>query len=203
MPFLTAKHTLGYCLDYAGRASEHGFRSLVVLGGDTSVGHGRCVERGWQLRQAIRQRQPELELGGWVNPHKDPSAQVGYLLESNATADFYLTQVVSNHDMRSVERYLSEASYRGLTLPGLFGVFYYRSANRRTLDALAPFLPVPREEFIRDFAAGDTARDVCARTVRALWSVGIRNIYISNLPVGLAPTVLRDVLHRADDAPPT
>ena len=50
VPFLTAKHTIDYRLDYAGRAWEHGFRSLVVLGGDTSVGPGRCVERGWQLR---------------------------------------------------------------------------------------------------------------------------------------------------------
>ena len=202
VPFLTAKHTLDYCLDYASRAWEQQFRSLVVLGGDTSVGPRRCIERGWQLRQAIRQRQPELELGGWVNPHRDPRLQVGYLLEPTATADFFLTQVVSHHDMRTLELFLDEATRQNLAMPGLFGVFYYRSANRRTLDALAPFLPVPREALIRDFARGATALDVCSRTVRALRSLGIRNIYISNLPVDQAPTVLREVLRRADDTEP-
>ena len=234
VPFLTAKHTLDYCLDYANRAWEQQFRSLVVLGGDTSVGPRRCTRgwqlrqamaatrwsaahvatwgpaagsshtrAGWQLRQAIRQRQPELELGGWVNPHRDPRLQVGYLLEPTATADFFLTQVVSHHDMRTLELFLDEATRQNLAMPGLFGVFYYRSANRRTLDALAPFLPVPREALIRDFARGATALDVCSRTVRALRSLGIRNVYISNLPVDQAPTVLREVLRRADDTEPT
>ena len=197
VPFLTAKHTLDYCLEYADRAWEQGFRSLVVLGGDTKVGPGRCVGHGWQLRQAVRARQPALELGGWANPHKDVTSQIGHLLESGVTSDFYLTQVVSHHDLPAVERFLGEAEQRGLRMPGLFGVFYYRSANPRTLDALVPFLPVPREALIRDFRTGATAEDVCARTVRALWRLGIRNIYVSNLPVGRAPVILRDVLGRA------
>ena len=58
-------------------------------------------------------------------------------------------------------------------MPGLFGIFYYRSANPRTLDALVPFLPVPREALIRDFRTGATANDVCAQTVRALRRLGI------------------------------
>ena len=33
----------------------------------------------------------------------------------------------------------------GVELPGVFGVFYYRSANRKTLDILSRFLPVPVE----------------------------------------------------------
>ena len=196
VPFLTAKHSLEYCLEYADRAWEQGFRSLVVLGGDTTVGPERCVGHGWQLRQAVRSRQPALELGGWANPHKDVARQVGHLLESDVTADFYLTQVVSHHDLSAVERFLRETERRGLSLPGLFGVFYYRSATPRTLDALVPFLPVPRDALVRDFGAGATAGDVCARTVTALWRLGIRNIYVSNLPVGRAPVVLGDVLGR-------
>jgi len=46
VPFLTAKHSLDYCLGYVDRAWEQGFRSLVVLGGDTTVGPKRCVTRG-------------------------------------------------------------------------------------------------------------------------------------------------------------
>ena len=194
VPFLTAKHTLDYCLEYADRAREQGFRSLVAVGGDTTIGTKRCVARGWQLRQAILARQPALELGGWANPHKEATSQVGYLLESRVTAEFYLTQVVSHHDMLAVERLLGEAERRGLGMPSLFGVFYYRSANLRTLDALAPFLPLPRAALIRYFQTGLTAEAVCAKTVRALWRLGIRNIYVSNLPVDRASVVLRDVL---------
>ena len=36
--------------------------------------------------------------------------------------------------------------------PGLFGVFFYRSANARTLEALTSFLPVPAHELTREFA---------------------------------------------------
>ena len=49
VPFLTCKHTEEYCLTYADRARQHGFESLVVLGGDRHVGPPRCVEHAWQL----------------------------------------------------------------------------------------------------------------------------------------------------------
>src|ERR687884_1062485 len=42
VPFLTAKHTREYCLSYAERAQQNGFRALVVLGGDKTVGAPRC-----------------------------------------------------------------------------------------------------------------------------------------------------------------
>ncbi len=197
VPFLTAKHSLDYCLAYATRAWQDGFRSLVVLGGDTSVGPARCVERGWQLRRAIRDRQPGFELGGWANPHKNASEQVGFLLEPEATADFFLTQIVSHHDMPAVERFLREVEQHGLTIPGVFGVFYYRSANRRTLDGLTPFLPVPTRSLTREFSEGASAEVVCARTVRALRSVGVRHVYISNLPIAGAPRVLQTIAEHA------
>src|SRR5262250_806383 len=43
VPFLTTKHALEYCLSYGERAQQHGFPSLVVLGGDKSVGVPRSV----------------------------------------------------------------------------------------------------------------------------------------------------------------
>ena len=154
IPFLTAKHSLDYCVAYADQAWEYGFRSLVVVGGDTTVGPSRCVPRGWNLRQLIRARQPDIELGGWANPTKNAARQVGHLLESHVAADFYLTQVVSHHNLSGVERFLAESERRGLELPGVFGVFYYRSGNQRTLDNLARFLPVPREQLVDEFAFG-------------------------------------------------
>src|SRR4029434_5123039 len=38
VPFLTAKHSIEYCLSYAERAHQSGFPALVVLGGDKLVG---------------------------------------------------------------------------------------------------------------------------------------------------------------------
>ena len=64
VPFMTAKHTLEYCLSYAERARQSGFPALVVLGGDKSVGTPRVVEHAWQLRQVLRSHDPTLSLGG-------------------------------------------------------------------------------------------------------------------------------------------
>src|ERR1700741_3524497 len=54
VPFLTAKHSKAFCLSYAERAQQHGFRALVVLGGDKSVGTPRCVDHAWELRRMLR-----------------------------------------------------------------------------------------------------------------------------------------------------
>lgn len=198
VPFLTCKHTLEYCLAYADRAHQQGFDALVVLGGDKSIGPERCVEHAWQLRDEIRARVPDLALGGWANPHADARAQVGHLLADHAHAEFYLTQIVSHHSRAKVERFLDEASRRGLTLPGLFGVFYYRSANPKTLSALKGFLPVPAGELTSEFAQGATADDICARSLRALVESGVRHFYVSNLPVGRAAATLQRVLDQAN-----
>ena len=131
VPFLTSKHSMAFCLAYAARARQHGFQGLVVLGGDKAVGEPRCVEHAWQLRKAIRDVEPELRLGGWANPHHNPASQVGYLLDGDATADFYLTQIVSHHDRAKVGAFVAEAARRRLTIPGVFGVFYYGAPTRR------------------------------------------------------------------------
>ena len=194
VPFLTTKHAIAYCLSYADRAHQAGFPALVVLGGDKSVGTPRSVEHAWQLREMLRERNHTLTLGGWANPHADPERQVDFLVAEHAHAEFFLTQVVSHHHVDQVARFLRAAGQRGLALPGVFGVFYYRSANPRTLDALKGFLPVPVEGLTREFAGGATPEDVCARTIRALMDVGARHFYISNLPVLRAQHVLADIL---------
>jgi hypothetical protein len=196
VPFLTTKHPIEYCLSYADRALQSGFPALVVLGGDKSVGTPRSVEHAWQLRQMLRARDHQLALGGWANPHGDAERQVDFLAAKDAHAEFYLTQVVSHHHAEAVARFVRTAERRGLTIPGLFGVFYYRSANRRTLDALNGFLPVPIEGLTREFAEGATPVDVCARTIRVLIDAGARHFYISNLPVPRAQHVLADILEK-------
>ena len=194
VPFLTSKHPLEYCLSYAERAWHNDFKSLVVLGGDKHVGPPRSVEHAWQLRRAIRAREPHLALGGWANPNADADRQIGYLTDGTFDAEFFLTQIVSHHTIAPVARFLDAGARVGLPLPGLFGVFYYRSANQKTLRTLSQFLPVPIDGLMRDFAGGATPVEVCARTIRALKQVGARHFYVSNLPLAKADVTLEAIL---------
>jgi hypothetical protein len=49
----------------------------------------------------------------------------------------------------------------------------------------------------REFAAGASPEEVCARTIRGLLDAGARHFYISNLPVTRATTVLGAILEKA------
>jgi len=181
VPFLTCKHTLDYCLLYARRAADRGIQALTVLGGDPGVGPPRCVPLSRDLRALIRKEVPALALGGWANPHRRAEEQSGFVAAPDFEADFYLTQVVSHHHLREVEAFVEAVDRRGVTLPGIFGVFYYRSANPSTLARLGDFLPVPAEALTREFGSGASAEEICARTIRGLREAGAGRIYLSNL----------------------
>jgi 5,10-methylenetetrahydrofolate reductase len=196
VPFLTSKHSLDFCLSYATQARQHGFRSLVVLGGDKTIGRPRCVEHAWDLRQEIRKKEPDLILGGWANPHAAATQQVDFLLDERFCAEFYLTQVVSHLEIDPVKRFLAEIDRRPVPIPGMFCVFYYRSASPKTLKILSSFMPEPIQGLIDEFAAGATAADVCARTIRALRAEGVRHICICNLPMHDASGVLTAITSR-------
>ena len=196
-PFLTSKHSLEFCLAYAEQAWQQGFTSLVVLGGDTTVGRPRCVEHAWDLRALIRQREPGLSLGGWANPHASPRQQVEFLLDPRFCAEFYLTQVVSHHDAGPVQRFLDEVDRRRVDRPAMFSVFYYRSASPRTLETLSRFMPVPIAGLTSEFASGLSAVEICARTIRTMRSLGVRHFCICNLPMQGAWTTLSAILDAA------
>ena len=196
VPFLTTKHSLDFCLTYAEQAWQSGFSSLVILGGDKSVGRPRCVEHAWELRRAIRTRQPKLTLGGWANPYADVAAQIDFIADERFAAEYYLTQIVSHLNVAPVARFIDEAARRGIEQPGVFGVFYYRSANAKTLAALRQFLPVPVEGLTREFEQGATAVEICARTLRAMIDAGARHFYISNLPLHGTAATLTAILDR-------
>lgn len=181
VPFLTCKHTLDYCLMYAARAGSARIEALTVLGGDHSVGPPRAVPHAYQLRGMIRERVPELVLGGWVNPHRSASEQVAFLESESFEAKFFLTQVVSHHSMDRVDALLEEKARRGVEVPGVFGVFFYRSANPTTLNKLGEFFPVPAQALTREFGAGATAEEICARTIRELRDAGADKVFVSNL----------------------
>ena len=181
VPFLTSKHSIEYCLMHAARTASHGYEALTVLGGDHTAGPARCVPHARELRQLIRRRVPGLDLGGWANPHRPSAEQVDFLLDDRFEAEFYLTQVVSHHSIRAVEKFVTEARQRGVPYPGVFGVFLYRSANPATLRRLADFFPVPAAELTREFDSGLGPEEICAKTVRALREVGADKVYLSNL----------------------
>jgi hypothetical protein len=181
VPFLTSKHSIEYCLMHASRTASYGFEALTVLGGDHTAGPPRCVPHARELRALIRQRVPTLDLGGWANPHRPAGEQIDYLLDARFEAEFYLTQIVSHHSIAAVERFLAEARRRQVPYPGVFGVFLYRSANPATLAKLADFFPVPAAELTREFGAGMTPEEICAKSVRMLRDVGADKVYLSNL----------------------
>lgn len=196
-PFLTTKHPFEYCMLYAARAVEAGFPALTVLGGDRHVGPPRCVPHGYVLRQRIRERFPSLALGGWANPHRDASKQVDLVLGDDFTAEFFLMQVVHYAHLDKIEAFVKEAERRNVELPGIAGVFYYRSANPKTLEILSQFMPVPIEEVTREFESGMSAEEVCARTIKGLREVGMRHVYIANLPTGKAGEKLEKIMDLA------
>jgi hypothetical protein len=198
VPFLTSKHPFEYCLSYAERARQSGFPSLVVLGGDRHVGHPRSVEHAFELRKAIRASNPDLLLGGWANPYADACKQVGHLVAPDFCGEFFLTQIVTHHDAAPVARFLAEARRQALSVPGLFGVFFYRSANARTLEMLSGFLPVPVDAIARVFSSGASAEEICARTIRAMADLGARHFYVSNLPLGRAHQTLQRIVELAE-----
>jgi hypothetical protein len=201
VPFLTTKHSIEFCLAYADQVVDYGFPALVVLGGDKHVGRPRSVEHAWQLRRLVRERHPGLPLGGWANPAADPARQVAFLGDADFTADFYLTQIVSHHGAGTVEQFLREGERHGLTAPGVFGVFYYRSAKPATLKTLSQFLPVPVDGLLAEFAEGLTPVDICARTIRTLVGLGVRHFYVSNLPLVRTASVLAAILQKAGLTP--
>ncbi len=198
VPILTCKHTLDYCTLYAERALAAGLQSLTVVGGDHGVGAPRCVPHAWELRRILQDHVPALELGGWANPHRDAQEQATFLTE-DFHADFFLTQIVSHHrGATGIERLVGTLDRRGFELPGIAGVFLYRSPNRTTLDRLATYFPVPVDEVVADFESGLSAEEICARSIRAALDAGARGVYVSNLGLRGAGRRLTRILDALD-----
>jgi len=198
VPILTTKHTLEYCLEFAQRSYSLGFTSLVVLGGDKSDETPRCVEHAYELRSLIRKNVPGLTLGGWASPHGG-RRQVEFMLHTEYSADFYLAQIVSHYQTRAIDEFVNETERLGVKIPGIFGVFYYRTANPKTFAMLSRFLPVPVDELIRDFAANIPPQEVCARSVHALLQRNVRNVYVSNLPMPTAAETFSRIESRVEE----
>jgi hypothetical protein len=198
VPFLTCKHSLEYCLWFADRARRHGLDTFTVVGGDTTDGAERCLPHSFLLRQRIRARCPDLALGGWVNPHRDAATQAEYVADIDFSADYYLTQVVSHHDRRAIDAWLEACVRRGIDLPAAWGVFYYRSGRRASLEGLSAHFDVPVDAIAGEFEAGATPEEVCARSIVALRKAGARNVYLCNLGTRQTGRRLEAILEAVD-----
>ena len=124
--------------------------------------------------------------------------QVDFLLDSRFCAEFYLTQVVSHLNLEPVKRFLDEVERRHVPLPGMFSVFYYRSASPKTLATLNRFMPVPIEGLVEEFGSRLSAVDVCARTLKAVRALGVRHFCICNLPMQDSWSTLSAILEKAN-----
>jgi 5,10-methylenetetrahydrofolate reductase len=198
VPILTTKHSMEYCLEFAQRSYTLGFTSLVVLGGDKSDDAPRCVEHAYELRRLIRQRVPGITLGGWANPHGG-SRQVEFMLHPEYSADFYLAQIVSHYQTQAIDGFINETQRVGVKIPGIFGVFYYRTPNPKTFAMLSKFIPIPVDELKRDFAANIHPEEICARSVHALLQRGVKNVYVSNLPMSTAADTFGRIESRVEE----
>ena len=103
---------------------------------DASSMPGTCVVSSASASRASRSGDGRIHM-------PQPTQQVDFLLDPRFCAEFYLTQVVSHLNLEPVKRFLDEADRRQVPLPGMFSVFYYRSANPKTLATLSRFMPVP------------------------------------------------------------
>src|SRR6185503_8789001 len=113
-----------------------------------------------------------------ANPHRPAAEQVGFLASENFRAEFFLTQVVSHHSASHVEALLQEMRRREVDVPGVFGVFLYRSANAKTLAELGDFFPVPAAELTREFDSGASPEEICARSIRSLRDAGANKVFV-------------------------
>jgi hypothetical protein len=59
---------------------------------------------------------------------------------------------------------------------------------------------VPAAELTAEFAAGASAEDICARSIRTLSDAGVRHFYISNLPINRAARTLQRIMDLAGAA---
>ena len=112
-----------------------------------------------------------------------------------------MAQIASHYQIPAIDEFLNEAARSGVKIPGIFGVFYYRSPSPKTLDMLSRFFPVPVAELKRDFDAKVDPEDICALSIHALLQRGVKNVYVSNLPMANATETLIRIESRVEELP--
>ena len=79
-------------------------------------------------------------------------------------------------------------------MPGMFGVFYYRSANPRTLATLEQLPAGAGRRADSGVRRRQHARRDLRAHIRELREAGARHFYVSNLPLQRAAVTLNRIL---------
>ena len=170
VPFLTSKHTLEYCLSYAERAQQHGFPALVVLGGDKARGHRRGASSmpGSCARCCADATRRSRSEGGPIRTPM-PERQVDFLTDGNSDR-----RVLSDADRQPPRRRACRALHRRGAPARADPAGAVRSVllpQRESADAGGAeglSAGAGRGAHAESSRRGDTAEDVCARTIRTL-----------------------------------
>src|SRR5207248_11404043 len=108
-------------------------------------------------------------------------------------------QIVSNYQTGAKDELLNETVRLDLKNTRIFWVFYYRSANPKTIAMVSMFHAVPDEELKRDFAAKVDPEEISALSVHALLQRGAKNVYVSNLPMPTASRTFSRIESRVEE----
>ena len=104
IPFLSAKHSLDYCMMFARRAVSNGCEALAVVGGR----HERPAPTLRRARVPASRHHPvrvpfaHARGGGRIRTPTRPSRSTTFA-RGDFEADFFLTQIVSHHSLSVVE----------------------------------------------------------------------------------------------------
>ena len=182
VPFLTCKHAVGYCRLFARRAAGLGVAGVAVVG-------GRPLRRARTMRPRTA-RTCARSCGANSPGSRSEGGRTRTGTRSSRPASSPRTTSPrtsssprSSRTTRSAGWSASAPSWTAWAwdVPVVYGVFLYRSANPRTLRQLSRYFPVPAREIAAEFAAGMSADEICARSVRRLREAGAEKVYVSNL----------------------
>ena len=181
VPFLTCKHTLDYCLMYAARAGSARIEALTVLGGGplcwpTARGPACLSVEGDDSGAGARARVGRLG--------QPPPLRIG-------AGGFPGIRVIRGQVLSDPGRVASQsgpgrcpARRKGAPRGGGAGRLRRLPLPERQPDHVGEarrIFPRPAQALTREFGAGATAEEVCARTIRALRDAGADKVFVSNL----------------------
>jgi len=180
---------------HAGRtqaAPSSGIPALGVLGGHKRGRARRGRSNMRALRAMLRTATTTLALGR-ANPHADRAAG-GLPRRGHSHADSTSRSGQPHHATGFPPAVTSAAEQRGLTLPGLFASFYYRTPNPRTLDALQGFLHVPSRALTASSAKARPPKTAARRRFGRFDGQARASFLHHNLPVRRAHRWLLTIL---------
>ena len=170
-------------LPVAGRARRRQERGAAAIAWST---RGNYARRSGARRAAA-------DAGRLGESQSRCERQVEFLQATEFTGEFYLTQIVSHHELEPVAQFMETARGEAESPGPVWRVLLPQRESGDTRDAQ----PVPACACARS-GKGVRLRRHAGRgrrgTIRAMMNVGVRHFYVSNLPLGRAESTLTAIL---------